>query len=145
MSTFRLILFGIRRFSPLCSSHAHSTASLLRPAFSLHPISSQFHTSPVRRSTPNIDPNIDLNHPIVRKLLENPKLAQNIKEYIELLSKKGIDVSGKTKPSTFKLMKIMMDPEVNSMTKIIAKDMEEAGIKLEPQAIAELIEKLRKD
>lgn len=122
MSTFRLILFGIRRLLPLCSfqPHPHSTASLLRPCFSLrpifllHPISSQFHTSSARRLTPNIDidPNID---PIVRRLLEHPKLLQNIQDYVELLSKKGIDVSGKTMPSTFMLMRFMRDPEVQKL------------------------------
>ncbi|KAI8869552.1 hypothetical protein GQ42DRAFT_27135 [Ramicandelaber brevisporus] len=69
--------------------------------------------------------------PKMRKMLEHPELRQNMAELVQLLSRKGVDVTGRTEPSFTQLFKLMADTEVRDLLNKIQKGMNEAGITLD--------------
>ncbi|KAI8880113.1 hypothetical protein K501DRAFT_255685 [Backusella circina FSU 941] len=76
-------------------------------------------------------------HPLIEKIQQHPHIMQQLLDFTNLLQSKGVDVSGK-QPSFMQVMKVMNDPEVKEKVKVLAQDMQAAGIQLDMAAIQEL-------
>jgi hypothetical protein len=110
-------------------------ARMQAPARLLTHTKSSFHTS--NKQLFASDWQQPPQHPIIEKLQQHPHIMQQLVDFTALLQAKGVDVSGK-QPSFMQVMKVMSDPEVKEKVKVMAQDMQAAGIQLDMQTIQEL-------
>ncbi|CAG8724044.1 27913_t:CDS:1 [Dentiscutata erythropus] len=76
---------------------------------------------------------IDPYDPFIVKIRSNPKILSSIKELVQLLQSKGIDLTNGQTPSMMQMARLATDKEVSKKLVVIDTQLREAGIVLDAE------------